>query len=707
MDGYGSGEPRAVPSGAGICPGCQKSHVSKFALLALSTAYLDEAQAKRKQIITNGMTEAVGWQNEVGSSSPQIQAENHYLLVLRGHSSSVTGGDTSHQRTGRWTKEEVALTDFLVRMFDDGRLPIEQGVKLSDFLADFLLCKSSRLSKKMKNSQLGTRSYSLRYPATPIDVRTLSQLVDRFLQAIPSEPTRYELQFNITKFWRTRLANLALEFQSNLVDVSQWIAGLEVIEEKGAAAQDRIRIARRRRLGLADPSESNNSNENISSIKTSSNGDLAMDPAALTSNTAISSSPALAPMVHYNHDQGATPVPADSTGDLGNPLLQISDLGHPFSIHELGDEFQIGDLGGTQFHDILAAEEMHQHLEPEPIQAPCAMVNDKNNKRANGKRQRKSIEVDDDALSLHSASQLSTQSGGQSTRYIRSHCGPFLSHIMSYIEKHNMPFQHADVWVPSFDNDPSSNETLKLFHAGYVTRNDLEWTISSNMDHFGESSTNVTFYPGSGLPGRVFNKGTHEWIRHLDTISADIFHRSSLANQHGVKTCFCFPLATSVIGKICVAMYSTEDLEEDHEMVEKCVGDLSRLTPKPKWKLVVEVSGEPVESEDRLSQSADDGDEDEPVERRIATLLGDHMPLSDITSSRTETTEGERKREALLPHFLSLRLAILRPSKRRSTQEKDRIKLVVDSFRGYDTGRRSEEDLAFLIVRDWVYISAS
>lgn len=304
-------------------------------------------------------------------------------------------------------------------------------------------------------------------------------------------------------------------------------------------------------------------------------------------------------------------------------------------------------------------------------------------------------------MSLHSTSQQSSVS--QSTRYIRSHCGPFLTQIMHYIEQHNMPFQHADVWVPSFDNESSSsNDNLKLFHAGYVTRNDMDWTVSSQLDHFGEESTKVTFYPGNGIPGRVFWSGEHEWQRHLDSTTPDVFLRS--ACRYGVKTCFCFPLATSVIGKICVAMYSTADHEEDRHMVNSCIQDLARLCPQPKWKLVVEMSGEPLDFSERLPKPAPD---DEPLERRIATLLGDHMPLSDITSNRVEPTEAEKKREALLPHFLSLRLAILRPAKRRTTQEKDRIKLIVDSFRGYDTGRRSEEDLAFLIVRDWVYISST
>ena len=85
------------------------------------------------------------------------------------------------------------------------------------------------------------------------------------------------------------------------------------------------------------------------------------------------------------------------------------------------------------------------------------------------------------------------------------------------------------------------------------------------------------------------------------------------------------------------------------------------MCPEPKWKLVVEVSGNAPDfsSSNVVAQAMSDHD---PLEKRIATLLGDHMPLSDLTSG-VPPTEAERKREALLPHFLSLRLLLLRQVK--------------------------------------------
>ena len=274
---------------------------------------------------------------------------------------------------------------------------------------------------------------------------------------------------------------------------------------------------------------------------------------------------------------------------------------------------------------------------------------------------------------------------------------------MNYVESRKLPFQHADVWVPSYSNDTGSDtqDSLKLFHAGYVTRNDLEWSMSSKLDNFGKQSTKTTFFPGHGLPGRVFWSGQPEWERHLDSTSPEIFIRVDLAHECGVKTGFCFPLATSVIGKICVILYSVEDLSENQQVMDQCVNDLGRLCPEPKWKLVVEVPADAPDFSDRISQLK----VSQLVEKRIATLLGDHMPLSDLTRN-TPPTEAERKREAMLPHFLSLRLLLLRQPHRLTAQDKERIGLIIDSFQGYDTGRRSDEELAFLIVRDWIFLAS-
>lgn len=698
------------------CPGCRSVTVAKFTLQPLSTESLDIALEKRKAAIAGSQsgdhTSMSSWQQLERSASavntPEIQAEHHYLLVLRGHSSSVTGGDTSHQRTGRWTSPEVALTDFLVNAFDQGRLPIEPGLKLSDFLADLLLCKSSRLSKKMKNSQLGTRSYTFRPPPTaPLEGNVLSQLLDRFIQSIASEPMRYELQFNVAKFWRLRLSNLALALhQPALMDVGPWMAGWEFLEQKAAAAQERIREARRKRLGLGCESGVGGAAHVGRPPHSSPSASPTVMHGMYQSTNATATSGVPSSMRHtmpqHNTATAATGVPSSISNTLPpEETSRIITNGSTDTISSL--------LVSTDMFDELDEYGGAECFLPQPI-FPLPVHNQKKRRRNSCADRRTSANLAEGLLDeLEAQSQTS---GAQSTRYIRSHCGPFLTQLMHYVENHNLPFQHADVWVPSYSNEEpqdlqqqSSCEYLRLFHAGHVTRNDLEWEISQKMEKFGKQSTTVSFTPGHGLAGRVFWKREPEWQQHLNTSSPDVFVRVDVAQECGLKTGFCFPLDSSVIGTICVALYSMDDLPPDPSIIQKCCTDLGRLGPEPKWKLVVEVTGDaPDFSSKTQTEVMMKGHSD--LEKRIATLLGDHMPLSDLTST-VPPTEAEKKREALLPHFLSLRLLLLRSPKRRNEKEKERIQLLLESFQGYDNGQRSDEDLAFLIVRDWVYIVES
>lgn len=688
--GVSSTAPRPVAPHTVPCPSCA-TPVGKFTLLPVSTDYLDTALQKRKETIAKEKASLLKFAGTTASASnnntPEIQAENHYLLVLRGHSSSMTGGDTSYQRTGRWTGPEVALTDYLVQAFDQGRLPIAPGVKLSDFLADLLLCKASRLSKKMKNSQLGTRSYTFRPPTTPLERGVLPQLLDRFVDSIASEPTRYELKFNIAKFWRLHLSNLALAMhQPPIIDVKPWMTGWEILEQKAHATEERIRSMRRQRLGLGDGGVdsvyvgSGGNTLKTASLGAATNNRTMSDTrdVAFSGNGFVAESNQIPINNYIEPDRSAR----NSLILPGMPLFSSTAETEPAIRNSIMLTTDIFD----QVEDIAV-----ESLLPEPVFPLPTRDMKKRRRTAEGPAD------DTDTFSQSTAT--------QNTRYIRSHCGPFLTQLMHYVEGHNLPFQHADVWVPSYSTDQStpSQDNLQLFHAGFVTRNDLDWIVAQNLERFGKESTQIKFLPGQGLPGRVYWKNEPEWECQLDSAPPEMFTRVDLAREYGICTGFCFPLSSSVIGTICVVLYSTEDLPRDQAIMDQCTTDLGRLGPEPKWKLVVEVKDNAPDFSERTAQAVF-GHND--TEKRIATLLGDHMPLSDL-SSTTAPTVAQKKREELLPHFLSLRLLLLRSPNRRTTKEKDHIQLLLDSFQGYDNGRRSDEDLAFLIVQDWVYIGSS
>jgi len=85
------------------------------------------------------------------------------------------------------------------------------------------------------------------------------------------------------------------------------------------------------------------------------------------------------------------------------------------------------------------------------------------------------------------------------------------------------------------------------------------------------------------------------------------------------------------------------------------------------------------------------------MEQRIAALLGDHMPLSEGNGPNS-----------LLQHFMSLRLLLLRCDDRRSSDQKEFLDVIKKSYKGYSQdNKRSDSELASLLVRDWMFLSAA
>lgn len=184
-----------------------------------------------------------------------IQAESPYRLLSKSSSSiSCSGLSRGQQRTGRWTTEERELVDFLSTRFDKGLLPLPHGIKLNEFLGDMLLCKSSRLTKKMKNAKLSTKSFVLGKSSaqfTTRDRELLSMLQDRFLSSLSSESTRLVLKTNLTKQWRTHFYNVCLQIGYPHAETKAWDESLRELEKRATIAEEVVRNIRRRTTGFS------------------------------------------------------------------------------------------------------------------------------------------------------------------------------------------------------------------------------------------------------------------------------------------------------------------------------------------------------------------------------------------------------------------------------------------------------------------------
>ncbi|KAL7464369.1 hypothetical protein ACHAXS_004699, partial [Conticribra weissflogii] len=207
---------------------------------------------------------------------------------------------------------------------------------------------------------------------------------------------------------------------------------------------------------------------------------------------------------------------------------------------------------------------------------------------------------------------------------------PFLSCVTSYLEKNAIPFEHVDLWIPSFsppseDSHPASGsnlqDNLRLCFGGSATVGshlvqDAE-CVSGNQDPnpavannctgqynkrvtltpeeamnfslFGEYSQKFSFSSGCGLPGRVFKSGNPSWEQSLTNSSPGHFERSGGAMQFGINTALALPIYSRTVGRIVLILYSMHDRVKDFSLMERVVKDMRVLNPSPKWKLVVEV----------------------------------------------------------------------------------------------------------------------
>jgi hypothetical protein len=729
------------------CPICRSGCVEGITILPLCFTELERATELRRNSVddsTVGVAGATKKKNGKGRDSPEAYAEASYLL-LNDKSSSLPSGisEREQQRTGRWTDEEIAFVDYLVSAFDQGRLPLPHGIKLNEFLGDMLICKSSRLTKKMKNAKLSTRSFELCNPrARPpyIDFGQLSGLQEKFLSSVSSETTQLELRFNLTKQWRTHFSNLCIQVGYPYLEARYWVSSLEEMERRASNAEEMIRKARRQRMGLAlqtDGGSSASSNVFIGGVQADAVASQGMH--VLSTDVPESSGPR---RLSNSDDNGSDEVGEDEDDDMFSMLEAFDsnndDANEPLAkrarTHTLSQDFISENRKDRSYSEDFDSVLRDLMVEPDSRVAAEKLKTIPQKKAPN-----------------HS-------------------CGPFLDAITMFMEMNNLPFQHAgksdlgggyvsienifcwyvliisspDVWVPSFlpreSNGPSKavdTEQLRLFHAGYATRGDLEDNVAYSFHEYGVYSDNFSFEPGHGLPGRVYTSGEIAWDTAIDEANPKFFERAGGAKVYGVKTAVGIPLSTPLVGRIVVCMYSKHNVPENMAIAKECAAELMKYSPEPKWKLVIEMNNGPVKpvasakaqdnkpeagsySSIQISTAKGQGpargfttqvvgctnpggantSSMDQEEQRIVTLLGEHMPLSNGSTGESSSSAGSSGN--LLQHFMSMRLLLLRPAARRMSRENEMIDVLKNSFRAYaKENRRSGAELASLLAKDW------
>lgn len=171
------------------------------------------------------------------------------------------------------------------------------------------------------------------------------------------------------------------------------------------------------------------------------------------------------------------------------------------------------------------------------------------------------------------------------------HSAPFLAKVTSYLQRHSVPFEHCDLWVPSFvpsqSVDGAEVTTCRLCYAGNSTTSrvitdtggrDLSQDELFNYYSFGDYSQKFSFNIGSGLPGRVYDIGRPIWELSVHKAPQNLFERCGGANQWGVKTVVGIPIASPNVGRIVVVLYSREDRKKDEDLVTRLSDEFTKVS---------------------------------------------------------------------------------------------------------------------------------
>jgi len=595
-----------IPPGGKLthCPSCHQP-TTGLALFPMSFREIDEARKSASLSMARGK----GRKRKSGESELDS-----------------TGVYVSERRTGRWTSEEMAYCDKLIQKFESGELPLCDGIKLNEFLGNMLKSKQSRLTKKMKNAKLSSRTFQST-TAGLMDIneaREFSELEEAFFQSLSCAQERAEIKFHMQREWREQFSAHCAATGVRL-DAGAWLNSVEEMDRRSSEARDAAKMARRKlMMGFALRTDAKNPDQGVFIERTEADDRV-----------------------------------AEGTNGL--------------------DETNISD-----HHSMLQA--------------------------------------------LAREAKLSADINGKSSLL---HSAPFLSKVLAYMQRHNVPFEHVDLWVPSFiptDDHVSAPANCRLCFAGSATVDDsvgldgktkkpLTAEAHFNLFAFGDYSQKFSFDVGCGLPGRVYESGRPTWEQSVQNAPHTHFERCGGALQWGIKTVLGIPIASPNVGRIVVILYSCNDRQKDQELVGRLSEEFTKLLPSPKWKLVVDIGEDDplVPTASPAAQSSAqtntisstlDLSSSDPVQDKLASMSDakDHR-IDEIVSLLGELMPSDPNSPLApyLPGFMSLRLLLLRTT--RTADEEEHARTTLDSFTSYSQSGRQRTEIGVMLARDYMFLS--
>jgi len=241
------------------CLNCSQP-VTSIELYPMSFSEIDNARRIKAATSSNSGKRSGKKRKEVsksygsGSVSEDSQGKN-----------TIEQQENLECRTGRWTCEETKFCDKLIEKFKVGNLPLTDGFKLNDFLATMLKSKQSRLTKKMKNASLSSKTFKIEKGCIedPLQAREFSEIEDAFFHSISDERERADVKFHMQKEWREMFSSFCVSIKQHL-NVNKWLISIEEMDRRASLTRDAARMARRKlMMGIALTQDSQNHEEGV------------------------------------------------------------------------------------------------------------------------------------------------------------------------------------------------------------------------------------------------------------------------------------------------------------------------------------------------------------------------------------------------------------------------------------------------------------
>jgi PAS domain S-box-containing protein len=117
-----------------------------------------------------------------------------------------------------------------------------------------------------------------------------------------------------------------------------------------------------------------------------------------------------------------------------------------------------------------------------------------------------------------------------------------------------MDWEVGQAWVPTGD--------------GSVERLPVSYVESTEYAPFDETSSEFTFGPGEGIPGRVLRSGESVWFPDVSAVSEDVYPRTALAAEVGVKAGLGVPVLVDGEVAVVLEFYMSEPRRKNDWLIE-------------------------------------------------------------------------------------------------------------------------------------------